>query len=402
MLRRSRRSARRCCFESLESRQLMAGNVLVSVRAGHLSVYCDDANNEIEITGTAVPGQFQIRGLDGTTTVNGSLMPTVMGGVIGRIDVRLHGGNDRLQIFGFSTNGDLWVSGGTGDDRMFVGAGSLVNRVGVNLQVEGFSGNDVFELRNTDVGNQSRISHIFTTVIVSTREEAGMARARLAGGTSIWDDSSAAHTVWIDEQQFGSLGIFLGRVNNHGPGRNDFVVITDCMATGAVSISTYAGNDSVYVSGSQFGSLSVITSDWYPMTDTTLDTDSVRILDCQIDSLVRVATGAGRDTVGLEDVGAQRLDVSTSAFSGSASEDSDTVSIRLSSFDEMVVALGDDDDELSLCDVTARSTELSGGGGSDWLIYFCQNNLGIMHQEGFERFWSDAFARPIVDIYVEF
>jgi hypothetical protein len=116
-----------------------------------------------------------------------------------------------------------------------------------------------------------------------------------------------------------------------------------------------------------------------------------------------VATGVGRDTVRIEAVGAQGLDVATSAFSGSAAEDSDTVSIRQSSFDEVFVALGDDDDELSFRDVTSRSTDLRGGyGDGDWVYYFGSNSLGMYHREGFEHFWSDAFLRPIVDFPVHF
>ena len=55
-----RKGTRRLQFESLENRQLLAGDVNVSVVAGQLFVTGDQLENDIELTSTGVAGQFRI------------------------------------------------------------------------------------------------------------------------------------------------------------------------------------------------------------------------------------------------------------------------------------------------------------------------------------------------------
>src|SRR3954466_13451126 len=59
---------RKCKFESLENRQMMAGDVMASVHAGTLFIKGDNLSNGITITAGAIPNQVIITG----TTVAGS------------------------------------------------------------------------------------------------------------------------------------------------------------------------------------------------------------------------------------------------------------------------------------------------------------------------------------------
>ena len=71
----SNRANRKLTFQTLESRQLMAGDVHVSVLNGDLKIEGDIKDNDVAVfqviqQGQVVPGRFFVNGLNGTT-ING-------------------------------------------------------------------------------------------------------------------------------------------------------------------------------------------------------------------------------------------------------------------------------------------------------------------------------------------
>src|SRR5215213_5443742 len=106
---------RRCSFEALENRRLLAGDVKVTLSGGNLSVEGDAAENNIVITASGVSG------VDGTnTTINGGTGAFALSTPLSKLSVDLGAGNDSLTINGLTVNGKATVKLGKGDDSFVV------------------------------------------------------------------------------------------------------------------------------------------------------------------------------------------------------------------------------------------------------------------------------------------
>src|SRR5690349_18797915 len=106
---RNRNAGRRCLIESLEKRQMMAGDVTAQITNGNLIVKGDSSNNNIAIAVAA--GVVKITSAD--TTVNGAAATngiTLTGTLSGDVEVNLKGGTDSLSLTGpITIPGDLDV-----------------------------------------------------------------------------------------------------------------------------------------------------------------------------------------------------------------------------------------------------------------------------------------------------
>src|SRR5262245_35512953 len=117
MLRSSGRSAagRSLSFETLESKQMLAGDVTVSVVAGTMLVKGDDAGNHVQITQGDNGTSFIVKGLDGTTVkMNGTTAPEtglVVTGVKG-VNVNMGSGPDIVDVAGVQIQRALSIETG--------------------------------------------------------------------------------------------------------------------------------------------------------------------------------------------------------------------------------------------------------------------------------------------------
>src|SRR5262252_3490029 len=99
----SNRTNRKLTFQTLESRQLMAGDVSVQVLNGDLVVKGNKLDNDVAIfqvmqQGQVVPGRYFIGGLNGTT-INGGINGFNATGVNRDFLIDMtQGGNDHLAI----------------------------------------------------------------------------------------------------------------------------------------------------------------------------------------------------------------------------------------------------------------------------------------------------------------
>lgn len=123
-------------FESLEPKQLLAGDVTVSMVGGNLSVRGDDAANQIAITAGTAANSLVIQGLEGTTvTMAGSTTPAPatgleVSGVRGIVTVNMQGGDDSVSISDVQLRRGLTVATGAGNDDVtleHVSVGGLLN-----------------------------------------------------------------------------------------------------------------------------------------------------------------------------------------------------------------------------------------------------------------------------------
>jgi hypothetical protein len=129
--------------EKLEARQMLAGDVTVSVVAGLLAISGDSADNAISISATANPNEFTIASADaGDTTINGGVAPVTVGGAMG-INISLWDGSDEIEFD--TTNRAIHISGG----------------LDINLWKSSFLGNNIQVIGNNGItvaGNLNLLS----------------------------------------------------------------------------------------------------------------------------------------------------------------------------------------------------------------------------------------------------
>lgn len=132
-----------CAVESLEGRRLLSGNV--SASGGEvLQLRGDGAGNDVRITDNG--STIVVEGRNGTT-INGRPAQTFRSG-IEKSDIKLFGGNDRLEINRLRTSVDQNIETGPGDDTVVLnGVGA-----GVNLSVKTDDGSDRVTATNVRTG----------------------------------------------------------------------------------------------------------------------------------------------------------------------------------------------------------------------------------------------------------
>ena len=170
----SRPNSRRLTVESLESRNLMAGNVTADVVAGSLILQGDGQSNGVVImpvfaAGRVQPGAFMVRGAEweGPTTINGQSQ-FLFRFVNDDIEIRMAGGQD-LVILGGNGNrigitDDLIIDTGDGGDAVWVSDVDVGGRVQVNTG----SGRDEVNLIDLTVRELSS----YIELVVSTGNDA--------------------------------------------------------------------------------------------------------------------------------------------------------------------------------------------------------------------------------------
>ena len=100
---------RRMRVEPLESRRMLAGVCELDFDDGVLEIECDDADNDITITGTGATGGVMITGIPGTTF--NPAAPTMFTGVED-IDIEMDDGDDVVLVDDIDITGDLTIDGG--------------------------------------------------------------------------------------------------------------------------------------------------------------------------------------------------------------------------------------------------------------------------------------------------
>ena len=112
--------------ESLESREMLAGEVDVFVSGGNVVVQGDAGNNVINVVDNG--GQLEVQGV-GTTTVNGGATGLDIAD-LNNLTIHLNNGDDRVNIRGISAD-QLRVNTGNGADRDNVNNNTTANLVSI-------------------------------------------------------------------------------------------------------------------------------------------------------------------------------------------------------------------------------------------------------------------------------
>lgn len=122
--------------EALEPRENPSGSASAFVSNGIVFVYGDAANNRVQIEHTAA-GDVFVHGFD-DTLVNGQSSVYLGRGVPLGVRLALSGGNDRAEMIGLVTSGDVRFDMGTGSDQALI-LGCSADR---SIEVYGQDGDD--------------------------------------------------------------------------------------------------------------------------------------------------------------------------------------------------------------------------------------------------------------------
>jgi hypothetical protein len=318
-------------IESLEQKQLLAGDVVVNVVNGVLTLEGDELGNQVVVSSGEDPGSFVIRGLDGTQLVEGDAEPVtelVVESVRHGLRANLGEGDDVLRVENATIRGNVAINTGAGDDRVVMG------------------------------------------IPPATTDE----------------------TLVAVEEAVDDANVKLGQnlIINTGEG-NDTVAIDDTVARGALHVSAGAGDDIVRL-GRPDETPAEDGDDAEPERPDVSFGRGVHVgLGEGDDSLVandlragglglHVNGGAGADTIRIVGVHSPVIDII-----GGRGDDADEVSIQDSATRLLFVALGGGDDTLSLGGVNAQLALLSGGlGEADTLTLLGENMIRHRRVAGFE------------------
>lgn len=205
---RSRPQPRRLQVESLENRELMAGNVSVSMSNGNLFITGDANPNHVQVRQTS-PGVYSISGvmLGGTATKINGYSGVTARGITGNVSVALGGGSDQLD-FGtgdgrqINVPGTLTIDMGTGNDWTYV----RDVKTGGNLTTYTGTGQDRTHIVNADVGNNLFVldpnavnsGDSDLTTVLTSRARGQLQFISRGGNDSVEIQSCAADSVYAD------------------------------------------------------------------------------------------------------------------------------------------------------------------------------------------------------------
>ena len=151
-------------LERLEQRQMMAGDVAVTVtNGGDLIITGDQADNQLVVTSTEPNNQFHVKGLNGTT-INGQ-ESVVVNNVVDDIRINLRGGDNAILLS--AHNEYNYANGFEVDDIRFNSGG----------------GNDIIALQQVEMRGDFRVATGGGDDLVMIDEsELDQARIRTSGG----------------------------------------------------------------------------------------------------------------------------------------------------------------------------------------------------------------------------
>jgi hypothetical protein len=321
-------NSRKLRLESLEQKQMLAGDVTVSVVNGVLTLQGDELDNQVAVSAGEAAGTFIIRGLDGTLLHVGDAegaSELVVEGVRRGMVANMGAGNDALRINEASFRGNVAINMGEGDDRVAIG------------------------------------------VVPEVAE------------SSLTTDGDAA--IDLPSVQFGQ-----NLVIRTGSG-NDTVVINNTRGRGILGLSTGEGDDTV-----RLGLSSETTEEAAELNDEVLVSfvHGVALdLGAGADGLFvnqlrsggfHANGGAGADTMRINGVKTHVMNVA-----GGAGEDADSVVLNDVATRMLTVNLGAGDDSLTLSGVKAQLALLNGGRGeADTLTLLGENLIRHRRVVGFE------------------
>lgn len=344
--------------ERLESRQMLAGDVAVSVVDGNLLIHGDELANQIALTAGSTPDSFRLFGWDGTAVhVTESTDPAaselLVSGVTGNVVIRLGEGDDVVRIDHAAFPHDVSIATDGGSDQVVLGISPAVapeltavandEQIAPPPPAHGVSVGGSLRVATGADGDTIRIAH-------------AAVRGRLAVFSDGGNDEVAIGQPWQEA------------VASTAPETPDPAV----KAGHAIAIHLGAGDDRLAVgSAASFRGV---------LVDGGAGSDQIRLNGLQAGYALHVLGGPGEhaDTVELHHVRSRNALIHTG-------DGNDKVAIVGSTFGHLAVALGAGDDTLAMGGLKAGTAVLLGDLGDDTLTLLAANMIGRRIVRGFEN-----------------
>jgi hypothetical protein len=296
---RSVPAARRFALESLENRELMAGDVTATVVGGNLFITGDNAANGLRI-GQVAPNQFALIGLDQgglRTTVQGAKFQ-IASGVTGSVFINMNGGNDAVEIEDNGVQLTPLQQATTPNNFQFP---FFPQNVAVNMG----AGADTFDSEGMRINGRLTLDTGFGNEVDTVKLVELKVDAVNTGGLGLDIDTQGGNdkVEIIDSGLKGLTDIDTGS-------EDDIVLINDVLIAlgGKLTLRTQAGNDNV--------TLSDVNVDGDALIDTGLGNDFVDLFDVRADGQLEFNLGFGNDLLRFE-----RVIAEVATFDGSFDTD---------------------------------------------------------------------------------
>ncbi len=217
--------------EQLEARNLLAGDLTVSVTNGTLRIIGDRQDNQVSVS-TNDTGDLIVSGLL-DTTVNGSTDPFVAfagtNTVTRNLVIRTSGGNDEVSVDGALVAGNMVVHTGSGNDELDITSATVLGESRITmggqddilaiaeldasrrLLVSGRAGDDTFVFGDVQVNGATRIragsgaDRVLIAGAMQTEGRFGL-KTQKGADTVIFGPAGAG-----DDATFGDVRIKLGK-----------------------------------------------------------------------------------------------------------------------------------------------------------------------------------------------
>jgi hypothetical protein len=245
-------------LETLERRDVPAGNVLGVVQSGSLILTGDDLANEIEIR--ILDDKVRILGQNGTT-VNGAASE-VFGGVFKDVVMKLKGGDDILDFDNQAVvNRDLVFYGQSGADSVTTEPGV---RIGRDFIVIGGGGTTDIDLTGMNIGRNAVFSGKADVLVDSANGTVvggllSISSPTLAGATL--DDTVLGRLKLVGDDQAGAVltdVVVGGKASiKGGPGDDLLIMDAGCGILGDLVVKLRGGDDTVGANGRVFGNATI-------------------------------------------------------------------------------------------------------------------------------------------------
>jgi hypothetical protein len=248
MTSRKTNHSRVLSFQTLENRQLMAGNVTASVTNHNLVITGDNKDNAIQVVQTG-NGAYEILSLDGSTKINGKSSKTFTG-ITGDVTISMKGGNDNVYI-GQDLSGtptqfttlprNLTVNMGDGGNNFHLNGVTVSGKMSLTAGV----GSDLADIFYSHIGysNVNGGANDCTINLGAGANAINMDFAVVERDLNLNEGSSSYDGIVLE-------GGWTGRNLNIQTGSgNDYVNLDRMNVLNNLNISTGGGNDTVILGG---------------------------------------------------------------------------------------------------------------------------------------------------------
>jgi hypothetical protein len=228
-------------LENLENRNLLAGNVLVSVTAGDLLITGDASSNGVEILPTANAGEYTIKGLflNSATKINGGTAAVTVSGVTDDVNITMKGGHDKLKIGSFARTclfpDDVTIRSDVGNDSV------TMQQVTADVLAL-YQGVDTDPLNNNDSLVMNTVNLRWADLKLGAGDDYTKIVASKVRQSLLVNAGPGADTMESTNLRAGTVDMVLGLETEND---KDTLISTDTTITNAATIKLGGGDDTI-------------------------------------------------------------------------------------------------------------------------------------------------------------